>query len=300
MFKRTKRLVETFEPILGTTLEIQLVGKDRARLEWCRGEVLRKIPQLEKVFSVFLPDSELNRFSETKGELFYVSSDLKCVLMAALEFWEISRGAFHPMAGVLADVWREGRDTRETVEKLSQLPYGWVAETLRKSVDLPLNLNAVAKGFIIDELAKEGYLEGEISEVIINIGGDLRHIGMKGVTVDVLDPRSDAANAEVLSRVHINNAGFATSGRAMRPVMTPNGPVSHVFDPRTGQPVEHWAGVSVIAPSAMGADFLATALMVMKFEEGLDLVDDMDGTEFFAVTPAGDQYLSPGWSDYLR
>ncbi|MDH3475327.1 MAG: FAD:protein FMN transferase, partial [Rhodospirillales bacterium] len=47
---------------------------------------------------------------------------------------------------------------------------------------------------------------------------------------------------------------------------------SHIIDPRSGAPVEHaLAAVSVVARSAMTADALATALMVLGPDRGLRL-----------------------------
>lgn len=302
MFGRLKRLVETFEPVLGTTFEIQFEGKSLQKLQERRDVALEVIPRLESIFSIFRLDSELGRFNNTVNEAVQVSPELASVLEVAHNAWLDSNGVFHPCGGGLAEVWRNGGEVGEVVEELKIEPFKIDGQFATKYVHLPINLNAVAKGYIVDRCLEAACGYGELKEGVVNIGGDLRHLGMsmRGVTVEIRDPRSDAANSEVLSVVKVWNAGLASSGQAMRPVMTPNGPVSHVFDPRTGQPVEHWAGVSVISSSAMRADLFATILMVLSFEEGLDLVADMDGTEFFGVTPGGKQLMSPGWLCNLR
>ncbi len=281
-------------------MELQLLGTSKDDLDYKRSSIQKAIPRLEQVFSVFDPQSELSRFSRTNGELVRLSSELGTVLKYAHEWNRASKGAFHPCAGVLADVWRAGLDVNETVQKLKVEPYGWASFSFTKNIDLQINLNAVAKGFIIDELAGIGFDDRETGEVMVNIGGDIRHKGDGGIIVDILDPQSEATNADVISRIKVCNAGFATSGNAMRPVQTPHGPVSHIFDPRTGLPVDFWAGVSVLAPSAMEADLLATTLMVLNADEAVAMVEELDGVEFLGVKNhhAG-IVTSTGWQELM-
>ncbi|MEO1083143.1 MAG: FAD:protein FMN transferase, partial [Acidobacteriota bacterium] len=60
--------------------------------------------------------------------------------------------------------------------------------------------------------------------------------------------------------------------------------VSHLIDPRTGLPIEHKvASVSVVAPTCMRADALATALMVMGEEEGFELAEREGVAALFLV-----------------
>jgi thiamine biosynthesis lipoprotein len=49
---------------------------------------------------------------------------------------------------------------------------------------------------------------------------------------------------------------------------------SHIIDPRTGAPIRHaLASVTVIAPTAMAADALSTALMVLGPDAGPALAE---------------------------
>jgi FAD:protein FMN transferase len=298
--RRPQRLVEHYEPVLGTVMELQIVGNSQASLDRQRDLVLGGIERLEEIFSVFRDESELNRLNRTCGIQVEVSAELASVLEDCLESWRISNGVFHPCAGALSAAWRDGHCVDKVVEFLQVQPYVIEGTQVNMHTHLPLNLNAVAKGYIVDELAATAFAGASIFEAMVNIGGDIRHLGEGGLIVDVLDPRSNAANAEVVSRVRVCHAGFATSGRAMRPIQLGNREISHVFDPRTGEPVEHWAGVSVLSSSARLADILATTLMVLSFDEGLELVADMEGTEFLAVDQDGEKFTSPGWSCLMR
>ena len=78
---------------------------------------------------------------------------------------------------------------------------------------------------------------------------------------------------------------------------------SHMLDPVTGRPVEHdLASVTVIHPSAMSADGLATALMVMGTEAGLDFAAER-GLAVFTISKGAsgfEESHSPGFEQYLQ
>ena len=72
--------------------------------------------------------------------------------------------------------------------------------------------------------------------------------------------------------ITLNNTGMATSGD-YRNYFEKNGiRYSHTIDPSTGKPITHkLASVTVLHPSAMTADAMATALLVLGPERGFDL-----------------------------
>jgi thiamine biosynthesis lipoprotein len=76
---------------------------------------------------------------------------------------------------------------------------------------------------------------------------------------------------------------------------------SHVIDPRSGYPVSNGVvSVSIIADNCTLADGLATAIMVMGAEKGLQLVNRLDNVECFIVVEKSDgrllDFYSPGFA----
>ena len=133
--------------------------------------------------------------------------------------------------------------------------------------DLGLNFNAHAKGYITDQAARAASQSPGVSEVVLNIGGDVRHIGQKTVQVGVEAPGGLADNREPLLFVAICNQAVATSGHAHRG--------AHLFNPRTGQPTAATRTVSVLAPTCAEADALSTAFCVLEPEESLALAETL-------------------------
>lgn len=153
------------------------------------------------------------------------------------------------------------------------------------NVDGQLNLNAIAKGFIVDRASQQAVRTAR--RVIISGGGDIRHVGAGSVTVGIEHPDRPYDNVAPFRRATISNQGLATSGIARRG--------THVTDPRTGQSVDHITSASVIAADAMTADVLATALTVLSVKDGLELISRYSSTSCLIVERTGTITTSPSW-----
>ena len=79
-----------------------------------------------------------------------------------------------------------------------------------------LNFNALAKGLVVERACQHVAAAVAVDELLVNIGGDLRHVGGPGVIVAIEDPARPYDNAEPLTRVRLTGAGLATSGSSRR------------------------------------------------------------------------------------
>ena len=98
------------------------------------------------------------------------------------------------------------------------------------------------------------------------------------------------------------SGGVATSGDYRNFFEVDGHRYSHTIDPNSERPIEHkLASVSVVHPSAMTADGLATAIMVMGPERGLAFATETSLAVFMIVKEGADfQALhSPAFNDYL-
>ena len=74
----------------------------------------------------------------------------------------------------------------------------------------------------------------------------------------------------------------------------------HILDPRTGYPVTHTRSVTVLAPSSFLADTLDTAVFVMGWEKGMNLIESLHGVEAVIVDAKNQLHVSRGLSSKLR
>ena len=75
---------------------------------------------------------------------------------------------------------------------------------------------------------------------------------------------------------------------------------SHSIDPASGLPVRHnLASVTVLAPSVMRADALATALLIMGPERGLALAEQQ-GLAVLFILREGDAFRTRATPEFAR
>jgi len=168
-----------------------------------------------------------------------------------------------------------------------------------------LDLSAIAKGYAVDAVVAELARDRPIG-VLVEVGGEVRALGAKpgGVPwrVGIDDP--DAPGSRLSAVALLTGGALATSGDYRRVRVIEGRRRTHVVDPRSGRPVEQRvASASVIAPSCMEADAVATALMVLGPEAGLAWVEDRPWLETLLMIREGDGVIekraSSGWDRWL-
>jgi thiamine biosynthesis lipoprotein len=209
----------------------------------------------------------------------------------------LSDGAFDVTVGPLVNLWGFGPETqpfripeaqaivdaRERVgyRKLHCRPQ---PPALRKDQpDLYVDLSGIAKGYGVDRIA-DILEQAGVAAYLAEIGGELRAKGTKPGDKPwrIAIERPSADSREVYRIVPLKDAAMATSGD-YRNFYEHDGRVySHTIDPSTGRPVEHLlASVTVITEDCATADGLATALLVLGPERGVELAESLGLAAFF-------------------
>jgi FAD:protein FMN transferase len=288
----------TRSPVLGTVVELRLDGDEGATVA-AEAAAWAVFERLEQVFSTYRPDSELSRWRS--GEIDTCSAELSAVLAAAHYWYGASGGAFHPLTRALTRRWQQAAkdgqlpSSAELAALITPLPYAiHEAGPVRAGNCADLDLNAIAKGYIVDQAAEAARAVAGIDSVVVNAGGDLRHRGQGAVAVGIEDPAKPFDNLPARWRVEVSNAALATSGFARRGFRVGERWLGHVLDPRTGWPVAHTASISVIAEDAMSADALATVLGVLEIDQAVELATSR-GIGCLLVAQTGEVHVSPAW-----
>jgi len=298
--------VAYFENVLGTGLELRVLAENQQAADQAEERALAEIDRLDAIFSTYNSESEFSRWQRTSGDWQRISPELLSVLTAADAWRAATRGAFHPGAQRLSDVWKlaerrrqvpDEKELRAAVVDLRSEPWQLDATRgqARRLVSYPLTLNAIAKGEIIDQACRVAHETRGVSAALVKIGGDMRVCGEWTHPVTIRDPSSAVGGSRTLT-VEIGERGLATSGLAYRGFEVAGRWWSHLLDPRTGWPVEHLASVTVVAPTARDADALATAFSVLEPSESLRLARSIEGVQCLLITPEGQRLTTPGWS----
>lgn len=243
--------------------------------------------------------SEVSLFNEsTSIEPIEISADFAQVMAAANDIHQLSQGKFDVTLAPLIDLWGFGAkkpgdpvpsDTEiaDALQNVGQARLLVLAEnppSLQKNLPgVSVNLSAIAKGFGVDQLA--GVLRDHgIKRYLVEIGGDLLTAGLnaegKAWSIAIEKPQPGSQTIELV--IPVSNLGMATSGDYRNFFEQDGIRYSHLIDPTTGQPITHRAtSVTVLAKNAMLADALATALLVVGEEQGLEIAKANDIAAFF-------------------
>jgi thiamine biosynthesis lipoprotein len=136
--------------------------------------------------------------------------------------------------------------------------------------DVRCDVSGFGEGWTADRVAGALVALGH-EDVLVDIGGDVAARGRRadGAPWRVAVEWPDGAREHTLV-LELQDAGVTTSGDYRKTWTDAQGRrVSHLLDPRTGQPIGHeLASVSVVHRDAAWADALDTALMVLGPEAG--------------------------------
>ena len=140
-----------------------------------------------------------------------------------------------------------------------------------KRIDLPLGmaitLNGIAQGFITDRITDLLRNEG-FAQAVVDLG-EWRALGEH--------PAGRPWRAATRSGlVELRDNALAVSSGAGTP-FEPSGQFHHIFDPATGASASTLTEAAVIAPRAMIADALATAICVTGETRGIQLLAHYPG-----------------------
>jgi FAD:protein FMN transferase len=236
--------------------------------------------EVERVCSRFDPASELSRLCAHVGQPVEVSTLLLQVTRFALELARMTDGAFDPTVG-RRQVERGFDRNYRTDARLTPPPVarGSVSHhDVRVDVEsgsitllqpLTLDLGAVAKGLAIDLATRELHA---FANICVDGGGDVRVRGVNELglawRVGIRHPRDPE---EMLRVLEVSEGAVCTSGDYERPGLMEG--EHHLLDPRTGHSPGALASVTVIAPTALVADGLSTAVFVLGPAAGQQLLE---------------------------
>ncbi len=295
-------------PTMGTVYTVKYLAPARAVDDSeVRGVIDQILVRLTHEFSTYDPASELSKLNAAAAEEWLpVSPEMFEVMRIALEFNQLSGGAFDMTVGPLVALWGFG----STVPKQDRVPAeAEIAAALRlvgadqielrkeppavkkKQGKVSIDLNALVPGYAADQIAARLEQFG-IRHYLVDLGGEFK---LKGHNQDgepwaiaIEQPQTGERGAALVLK--LTGKGLSTSGDYRNFFELDGQRYSHEIDPRSGRPIRHnLASVTVIAGSAMQANGLATALLVLGPEAGFSLAESQNIAAVF-ILRSGQQW----------
>lgn len=279
---------------LGAEAEIQLLHPDGQRVERLVTLALDEIERLERIFSLYRPDSALSRMNR-EGRLDRPPLDLVALLGQAQMLAERSGGAFDPTVQPLYALYARhfaspdadpaGPSRAATQAALQLVDWRAVAVSPERVVlqhaGMAVTLNGIAQGYIADRVSERLSAAG-VEDALVALG-EIRALGRARDGQPWLAGIGDGAGQA--APVALGTAAGAypalATSSAAGTVFGRSGGANHLLDPRTGKSAAISRTVTVAAGTASLADGLSTALAILPDAEGQRLAGAFPGTRIF-------------------
>ncbi len=273
--------------LMGTVVNLTIVSDDRVAAQSAIDATLTRMSELESVLSRFQPESQLSQLNRS-GHLDDTSPALLGLITQAQTLSNLSGGAFDITVKPLVDLYQRHQAENGELPPAAEIEAALALVDYRQiQVDgaqiafaqprMSITLDGIAKGYIVDEGVSVLKALG-FDNVLVEAGGDLLASGQKSAEeawqIGVQSPRK--AQSGLLEKLAVKDKAVATSGDYMQ-AFSADMRQHHIIDPRTGYSAPELAGATIMAPSAMLADGLATAVMVLGSQDGLALVEKLPG-----------------------
>ena len=283
---------------LGAPAELIVHHHDRARAERLVARAAAEIARLERIFSLYMPDSALSTLNR-QGALAAPPPELVELLEQSRAVWALTDGVFDPTVQPLYALYARhfavpGADpsgpSRAAVEAaLRQVDWQAIAVSPERIVlqrpGMAVTLNGIAQGYIADRVGERLAAFG-VTDALLALG-EIRALGSardgrpwRAGIAGCAGGGTAQAQPVALGTAAGAYPALATSAAAGT-VFGRSGRANHLLDPRTGESAAIGRTVTVAAGSAALADGLSTALAIMTDADGRRLAGAFPGIRLF-------------------
>ncbi len=312
---------------MGTQASVTLPAHSAARLDEAADIVEAVFSDIEQKMSLYRTDSELAAINRAAGMVPVAVSPVTLNTVAlAIKYARLSNGMFDPTMTPLLQSWRDAATDEPEIPDAETLAQALTLVDFRRiEIDteettvflqqqgMVLDLGGIAKGEAADLAAATLKAKG-YDAFLIDLGGDIRCAGAPtGHSAWRVGVRNPFDRKQMLGVLRMQPwPAVTTSGNYERFIEINGKRFGHIIDPRTGQPVQGMAGVTVAAENAGKADALSTALFVAGLNMAPEIIARSSPVEALLVpdrlpleiwvTPGFDNAFEPNpeYQDAIR
>lgn len=291
---------------MGTLATLTAVAPTDAQAQEAVSEGFKEIRRLERLWSTWIPESELSRINAAAGrDRVVVSPETMVLLHRSVDAARMTQGAFNIAMGPAVEAWNISKDPR--------IPNPQDLERLRPLLDLSamqlnepdqtvylvkpgmrIDVGGIGKGYAADLVAEVMRRHGATGGVVA-LSGDIKAFGDlpggAGFPIGIQHPRKSGT---VLARVVLRDEAISTAGDYERYFERDGVIYHHILDPRTLQPARLCQSVTIIAKEGVWADGLDTGVFVLGPERGMALIEALPDVEGVIVDADGTVLISSG------
>jgi len=243
-------------PLVGKEIEIVLPAVEHSLLATFENDIILEAKRLEKVFNFYDPESELSTLNSHRN--LNANPELLTVLIKALQYCKATVGAYDISMGKQFLARKHGQPLPLLKCSYKDIQIAGNQVTLQNP-DVLIDLGSIAKGFIADKLVD--YLKGlGFASGLVDARGDLHNFGQKDI-IGIQHPRYKES---IIMNFELDNSAVATSGDYKQFYGSFHN--SHIVGSKD------FASVTVVAPSLVEADAVATCVFVLGSKASVDFL----------------------------
>ncbi len=291
--------------------------------------------QLFDKYTAYDDFNNVNTINKMAGiEPVVVESELIDVIQFSIENYKTISSKVNIAFGSVIKIWHDYREEAESNDGVGEVPTMDALEkaALHTSIEsiiidedaktvyindagVSLDLGATAKGYAI-ELIKQGLIDMGVDNFLLSGGGNVASHGERKFVKEgnfVLDECKDkfcvgiespkdgnyaSTNGNNEAILVVSGESIVTSGDYQRFYEDLQGvKYHHLIDPDSLFPAVYFRSVSIITPDSGMADFLSSAVFLMPYEDGLELIESLDDVEAIWLLEDGKVKHSSGLKD---
>lgn len=263
----------------------------------------------DEMFDMYSEDSEIYQINSADGLHSTVSEETIGIINVGKYFSKLTDGAFDITIGSVSELWDfnssdpEVPDDEAVSEALSAVDYTSIIlyydinEVLLGNADAKIDVGAIVKGYVSNEI-KEYLVTQGVTSAMINLGGNIETIGSKtdgsDFSIGIQKPFAD--DGETIATVDISDLSVVTAGVYQRYFYDDDDNFySHLLSTETGYPIDNdLLSVTVISTSGLDGDGLSTSAMLLGLEDGMKLVEEYINAEAIFITSDYEIVLTSG------
>lgn len=278
---------------------------------------------VDSVFRAF--SHSLNPFDSTSliaaincNQSVIADTMLKHVWRASEEISRASAGSYDVTCSPLINAWGFGFDsslpiTEAVIDSLRQfVGYTGVrlsGDSLIKSDPRTIfDFSSISKGYCADLLGQMLSEQGS-ANYMVELGGEIAFCGLNpsgkpwrvGINKPIEDAMGMMQDLQLVVSLNRPAGGLATSGNYRNFRILNGRKVAHTINPHTGYPIQtDVLSATIVAPSCMMADGLATACMTMTSDQIPKFIAQFPGVDYLLILSGQDENFRTIMSDGFR
>jgi len=279
-FKETRR-------IMGTFGEVQVYHQDAGIAQRAISSALDEMQRVDRLLSTYDQTSELSAMNrEAANAPFRASEELFTFVTRCRGYFTSTGGAFDPSVGPLVRAWgfftpRPARPSDADIAAakarsgFDKVRLNDADRTVSYAVaGLEIDPGGIGKGYAVDRAADILRRSGITSALVSAGGSTIYAIGHPpDRSAWQLAIQNPSSLEHPLGFVLLRDAAVSTSGVSQKSVVVDGHRYSHIFDPRTGEPIEGMCQVTVVTANATDSDALTKAAFILRRAEASRLFE---------------------------